>query len=252
MRATWVTVWCAILGTAIFALAAGAIAGAMGDGDLVSSSELASFAVARASMAPLGVGLMSVVSVGGEYRHGTLLTTLLVTPRRSRVAAAYFAVNAVVAAVVAIVCAGLALTLSAMVFKGFSLGMLPLPSILGIIGVHVVYSVGWSVFGTSLALLLRSPSRALLVVIAWPLLVEPIVRSAATLTGGVVSDVAKFILPFSAGGTMQEISFTGARFLFAPADTSLSPALGGLIFTTELAILMGIAWIRFVRTSRAG
>lgn len=51
-------------------------------GALIAPAELASFAVARGSIAPLCAGVLAVLAVGSEYRHRTLLTTLLVTPRR--------------------------------------------------------------------------------------------------------------------------------------------------------------------------
>jgi hypothetical protein len=113
---------------------------------------------------------LGILSVTWEHRHQTLTGTLLGTPDRRRVVAAKSLALAAVGAVT-----GLGLSLAGLlvaVVTGYAgaVGIGSLPAML--VGVTLTGAF-WAWFGVGVGLLVRSQTAALLLPVAWLLVLEP-------------------------------------------------------------------------------
>lgn len=116
--------------------------------------------------------LVGVLSAAGEYRHGTVVASLLAQPRRRRWALAKAAVVARLALVVAAACTVLAVAVAVPLLATHDapaqhLGTLPLAALSG-----AVVALGYGLIGVALGLLLRSQTAALTTALVWQFVVE--------------------------------------------------------------------------------
>ena len=115
---------------------------------------------------------LGILSVTWEQRHQTLTGTLLGTPDRRRVVAAKAVALAVVGAVT-----GLGLSLAGVlvaVVTGYA-GAVGAGSWIALVVGVTLGGAFWAWFGVGVGLLVRSQTAALLVPVAWLLVVEPMV-----------------------------------------------------------------------------
>lgn len=126
-------------------------------------------AAATGAVATIFLGILSVT---WEHRHQTLTSTLLGTPDRRRVVVAKAVALAAVGAATGLGL-GLAGGLVAVV-TGYG-GALSAGSWLAVLVGVTLAGAFWAWFGVGVGLLVRSQTAALLVPVAWLLLVEPLV-----------------------------------------------------------------------------
>jgi ABC-type transport system involved in multi-copper enzyme maturation permease subunit len=131
----------------------------------------------------LGVGvsgyllalLMGTLVVTTEFRHKTITTTLLVTPRRERVVAAKFATGALVGAAMALVVVAITLIggVVALAALGGPVGDLlrQIPAVVP--ALVLVYALG-AVIGVGVGSILTNQVAAIIVVLGWFLILESI------------------------------------------------------------------------------
>jgi ABC-2 type transport system permease protein len=165
--------------------------------------------LSSAGVAGLIALILGVVFSAGEYRHGTIAWTLLVTPARLRVAAgqalACGAAGAAVAAVAAAFTAAVALPwLSARDAPSLSGGEL-----LGIFLGGILYGALAGAFGAGLGALLRNQVTAVVLVLVFLFVVDPALRAVfdgydrfslsglgTSITGGSEEELEADLLPF--------------------------------------------------------
>ena len=195
--------------------------------------------VVRAPTAIVGFAMLvvGVLASAGEYRHNTIVPSLLAQPRRARLAAAKVQAVAVVGLVVAAVSAvvssavGWAL-LSSRDAPAADLG--PVPSGLLVLGgTAAVYGV----LGVGLGLLLRSQAVAMTVALVWYFVVEQVAPMVLR---------APHAATWLPGGAAD--AFTG---LGDPASSSaagqVAPWLGGGLLTAYALGLAALATAALVR-----
>jgi ABC-2 type transport system permease protein len=206
----------------IAALVTVAIFGAAGrDGN----SPLSSRSLVEAIGAPVSIItvialILGILGMAGEYRHETITTTFLATPRRRDVIVAKLAAHAITGAVIG--------ALSLVVSAGASIAWLrakdiPLDIDLGVVRVAagVVASAAlFGALGVSIAALVRNQTAACAVVLVWILAVEGII--------GQVFDGSAFVrwLPISVAHDIVHAGSTGA---------GLSAAAAAAVFTAYVA-----------------
>lgn len=156
--------------------------------------------------------ILGVIAMTSEYRHMTITATFLAEPRRGRVVTAKMAVYAALGAVVAVV------VVAAVAVATFAT-MLPFDhapltaSMVGkvLLGAVIGFAL-YAVLGVSVGALLRNQIAAIIAVVVWTLLLEPLI-------GGFFPVVAKW-LPGgalnSAMGVALQADFSGS---FSAADT---------------------------------
>jgi ABC-2 type transport system permease protein len=167
------------------------------------------------TVAIVAAGVFGAAGAGAEYRYSTMPVTALFTADRDRLASSKFLVIAGFA---------LAMTLAVEILAfgwlvgfgrdKFDFGL----RILAVLGGGLLAAACWSLIGAGLALLLRSSTSAIAVLLGWLVVIEPLIWLVAKGLGitGVVT-----LLPGSATiGTVAVGSFTDSGFL-APSPAAI-------------------------------
>ncbi|WP_062201133.1 ABC transporter permease [Demequina salsinemoris] len=188
---------------------------------------------------PLAFGALMMTS---EFRHRTLATTLLAQPSRSRLvlgkltAALPFALLYGVVSAIASVGVGAA---------AFALAdqpvMLDDPDVLRSIALSIVAMGAWMLVGVGFGSAVTNQVAAIVIVLGWTQLVEPILRLALGFVPA-LAPAAK-LLPGAAGEALA-----GSSFYSAAGMSDLLPAWGGLLVLLSYgAIAAGIGWLTSLR-----
>jgi ABC-2 type transport system permease protein len=183
-------------------------------------------AVQRAALAHVGLAailtlIFGILAIAGEYRHGTITDTFLSFPDRGRVITAKLAVYALVGAAAGLVCAGVAIAVTAgwWAAKGSTFQLSAGDTWRTIAG-GVAVNVAFAAIGVGLGALIRNVVAAVAAALAWIALIEGI---AGQLLG---SGLARW-LPFYASEAL------GRTSIFGPVR--LLPQWGGAL------VLLGYA-----------
>lgn len=172
--------------------------------------------------------VIGVLSAAGEYRHQTVVPTLLAEPRRPRVVAAKALAVAAFGAVTALV--------TTVAFAAVCLLLLitheaPTQHKAGIpagVATVMVAAAAYGVMGVALGLLLRNQTAALVVALVWQFVVEGILPVLLQ-----VPDMGKY-LPGGAVSSMLRIGMD-------PGPGALPPWQGGAVFLAVTAALLAAA-----------
>ena len=179
-----------------------------------------------------GAGLMmlilGVVFSAGEYRHGTIAWTLLVTPVRLRVAAAQALASALAGAVVSAVAAGLTAVVALPWLEAKDAASLSTGDLLGIFLGGILYGALAAAFGAGLGALLRNQVVAVVLVLVLLFVLDP------TLVA-VIDGYDRFSL----GGL--QTSITGGSAEDFGGDELLPMGVAALIWVGYTAVLVGAA-----------
>lgn len=160
-------------------------------------------AAGQAAVFALVLGILGMTS---EYRHQTITSTLLATPRRGRLVAAKMAAGAVLAAAIGAMCMVLTLAILGvgMLFKDTAamdwadFAAVSAGAVLGF-AVYAVLGVG---FGS----LVRNQIAAVTTALIWVMLVESLIVSFWP-------GVGKWLPGGALSGVLQAESFNGSSFL---------------------------------------
>ncbi|MCI0636831.1 MAG: ABC transporter permease [Actinobacteria bacterium] len=161
-------------------------------------------------LAALFGALLGALSITSEFRHGTIRSTFLVTPRRGRVVAAKVSVSMLVGAGFGLIAGAVAMAVGAAALEARGIGLL-LDR-----GEYVLLIAGssagaalWAAIGVGVGALLRNQVPTLIGICAWQLFVEGLL--AGDLAG--LGSVGRF-LP---GAAAAAISGQDPETLLAPA-----------------------------------
>jgi ABC-type transport system involved in multi-copper enzyme maturation permease subunit len=127
------------------------------------------------AMVMLGLG---IVCVGGEYRHGTIVATLLAEPRRRHVLLAKTITLAALGAMVAAVGFALAVAAAVPSLALHDVHRLPSDLVLMFVGA-VAEGTLFAVIGVALGAITRSTVAAIVAAITWVAVVEAVILHAA-------------------------------------------------------------------------
>ncbi len=174
--------------------------------------------------------LVGVLSAAGEYRHHTVVPTLLAEPRRARMVAGKVVALSAFAAAAALLTAALFAAVSVPLLitsdaptqnlSGIPLGVLTL----------VVAAAGYGVVGVALGLLLRNQTAALVVALIWQFVIEGVLPVVLQAPG-----LGKY-LPGGAASSMLRIGMDSGQ-------GALPPWQGGVVFLTVSAALIAAATV---------
>ena len=175
--------------------------------------------------------VVAVLAAASEFQHGTVVTTLLATPRRTQVLASKAAVSAgygiVVTAVAAVATVAGAAVMAAIEDVPFILGTWT--ELRGALGAVLLGGL-WAVVACALGLLTRSTALALTTVLIWKFVLEGIVPVVLRNPG--LSDW----LP--SGAAQAAIGAGGA---------DMSAVQGLVVVVGYTAVLAALAAVSFVR-----
>jgi hypothetical protein len=211
---------------ALLGFANAAIAGDPGAPTLGSAAWVEN--VLGVSTIPVAIAvLLGVLLSAGEHQHHTITTTFLVTPRRGRVVTAKAAAMAVIAPLVTVAMATVAAaaTIPTLLAEGASVDAFHRSAALTFLGLLAASSI-FGAMGVLLGLLVRSQVAAVVVVLAWTLVLETIVT---TIVGG---DLHRW-LP---GGAAADLAGNGGQPLWAAAAILAGWATALAVVTTPMVI----------------
>jgi ABC-2 type transport system permease protein len=181
--------------------------------------------LSSASLSGLFMLIMGVVAGAGEYRHGTIASTLLVTPDRLRAVTAQTLGVAAAGLVVGGACAVLIAAIGVPWLAVKDAATLPTGEVLALFLGGAVYTALAAAFGVALGSLLRNQVAAVVFVLVLGFVVDPALAA-------LFDDYAKFSL--SGLGT----AISGGSSEDASTSELLPQAVAGLIWTGYTAVLV--------------
>ena len=169
------------------------------------------------------LGSLGVLVIGQEFRFSTIRVTFAAEPRRGRVLLAKGIVTAVVTALTAAIALAVAVGLGAIILgaRGWPVELADATVLRSLAG-WVVTGAVFALAGLALGMLLRQPVGGIVVLVAWRMLVEPVIA-------GFFPDIGGW-LPFTAGD----------RVLSLAGDDAAGPA-GWLGFAYVCAVVTVLA-----------
>jgi ABC-2 type transport system permease protein len=149
----------------------------LGAGSTASSADEEPFAIEAsvsdildvASLAVIFALILGILVVTWEYRHGTITSTFLATPRRDRVVVTKLVVGAIAGALLA--------ALSVVVSLGVASFWIDVELERGhweLIGRIILGTVAWAVLGVGVGALIQSQVGAIVSALVWFLVAEPL------------------------------------------------------------------------------
>jgi ABC-2 type transport system permease protein len=165
--------------------------------------------LSSAGVAGLIALILGVVFSAGEYRHGTIAWTLLVTPARLRVAAGQAIASAVAGAAVTAIAAAFTAVVALPWLSAKDAASLATGELLGIFLGGILYGVLAGAFGAGLGALLRNQVVAVVLVLVLLFVIDPTLIAlidgydrfslsglGTSITGGSEEDLDADLLPF--------------------------------------------------------
>jgi hypothetical protein len=213
--------WLLLASMALTALYAGLLIAFSGDGDTwtpplsTAAGQRTLFAVAGGGANTL-VAVLGAIAITGEFRHRTATATFLATPHRGRVVIAKLVTYALVGIGFALAClatvAAIAVPWLASKDIGLSLTGNGLPATM--LGVSADITI-FALVGVGLGALLRNQVAAVVALLVYRFVAEPIVTGIPALADWTM------YLPGSASASLTQISLSTQEFL--------RPWQGGLV-----------------------
>ncbi|MEU7140152.1 ABC transporter permease [Nocardia sp. NPDC046473] len=163
----------------------------------------------------LAAAIFGAVGTGAEYRHQTMPVTALFTADRDRLTAAKLLVTGVSALAVALAVEVVSVVALFAFGRGkFDFGV----DLAAVLGGGLLAAVCWSLIGAGLGLLLRSSSTAIVVVLGWLAIAEPLLWLIANGVGA-----TGFVTLFPGSATLSTVavgSYADSDFL-APTPAAV-------------------------------
>jgi ABC-2 type transport system permease protein len=245
LRSSWVLAISALLTSAVISWLLAQFD--FRDTEITAASWADSLAAGPTAFAPLLMSLVGIFTFGHEYRHGLIRPTLTAVPRRSVLIAAKIIIVGVLAGIVTIINFVVSLGLHILLL-GDQLGSVsswgsPVPRVF--VGA-VLLTVIWSLIGLALAGLLRNVPGSIVLILVWPLVVEPLLLSLTVIDALKSLRGIVVYLPFIAGNALSSTSASANQ----GSDSTfnfVSPLVGGLTFAGFMTVLMAATWILFER-----
>lgn len=181
--------------------------------------------------------LLGIFAFGHEYRYGTIRPTLSALPKRRSIAFAKFVVPAALIASLTAITGGLGL-MSARILAGNAL-TIPWNSnnLVRDLFLIVAQTALWAGLGAAVAAITRSQIAAIVIILVWPLVLEPLIGLVLSLDAlDPIDGIGRF-LPGAASSAM-----TGST-----RGDVLSWSAASFTFTLTVAVLMAIGTELFAR-----
>ena len=187
------------------------------------------------------LGILGVLSVGHEYRHGTIRPTLTALPHRSALVTAKLIVIAATSAVVAVVSVAVNYLLLTVTRGTPDIDGLGRAALVG----FVLLMVLWGVLGVAGTLLTRQTALMLPLLFVLPLVVEPVLIGLTYIPALNDLQPATRFLPFSAGAQLAQ-SLPADQVAGDPSGPiPLRRVTNGAIFSGFVMLVMAPAWLLF-------
>lgn len=188
----------------------------------------------QAGLATIFALLLGILLMSGEYRHGTITPTFLVSPRRGRVLVAKVVVAAVVGVVLAVVAVAVAYAIGVPWLDARGVDVETGDLARNSVGL-LVSAAFWGAWGVGLGALIRNQVLAVVLSLVWLLLAEPLVGLLLDAVGA--DGVARYF----------PVQAVGALIGGSEVDIPLPRLVAGLV---ALAYVAGTAALAYVVTTK--
>jgi ABC-2 type transport system permease protein len=217
VRMNLVLVIIAVLLPMVITILISALAGT----DDIDAETLVASITGSSVVSALLIGVIGIVSIGGEFSHGTIRPTFAATPKRWTIIIAKAIVTAVVSLVVQAAVVLLTYVISSAVAsgRGATITLADFPEAREALFGIIVYTMILGLLGLALGLLIRNMPSAIAVLILWPLLLEGLIAGLLSVAG--VDNPFKW-LPFNAGTALGNPD--------GPSSDELGRLVGGTYF----------------------
>jgi ABC-type transport system involved in multi-copper enzyme maturation permease subunit len=195
----------------------------------------------------IGVGYLltlsiGVMMVGSEYRHQTITSTFLATPRRATVMAAKSAALLAIGALYGLLSVTGSVTVGALLLSAKGHEPFSDPAIWRTLALSLLVLGLWALIGLGAGILIPNQVAALLIAVGVAWIVEPIVSAVLPLTawGG---RIAPYLPTQATNATLdiQNVGFNG------PLDNTLPWWGGALVLAAYAAVMAGLGTWRTLR-----
>jgi hypothetical protein len=186
--------------------------------------------------------VVGVLAMGHEYRYGTNKATLTAIPDRPAVLAAKLTMVAAWTLLTTAVILAFNLAAAGLFLSVFDVSGETLRPVL----LYVLYCLGFAFAGFGLAAVFRNQTGAMVAVLVWPLVVEPIINGILTLMGEINEGFAKVanVLPAAAGRRMMFDPYDDQAG-FGQFDTwGVAPS--AMVFVLGVAVVLAAGVALFV------
>lgn len=208
------------------------VPGAEGGSLLLNPDYLTSL-LAQVGSAAIFVLVLGVIAMTGEYRHMTITSTFLSTPRRGRVLATKMALYGALGALVAVIAMIAVVVLLVVMLLVLDLDHAPLTAG-AIASVFVGALIGFALYailGVSLGALIKNQVAAIILALVWVLLIEAIVGLA-------LPAVSKWLPGGALNSAMAVAVRTDGTGGLTQADRL--PAWGGILVLLAYAVVFAV------------
>lgn len=204
-------------------------------GSLLLNPAYVTTLLAQVGAASTFVLILGIVAVTGEYRHMTITSTFVSTPRRGRVMAAKMALYGIVGAILAIVTMAAVTVVLLLALLGSDHAPVTAASVAKVaIGAIIGFTL-YAILGVSLGALVRSQIGAIIFALVWVLLLE-------ALVGLALPSIAAW-LPGGALNSVMDVSLTAdLDGQFGIADRL--PAWGGVLVLLAYCVALALLALR--------
>ena len=176
----------------------------------------------------LFASLIGVMAITSEVRHGTIRSTFLVTPDRSRVIAAKVVASLLMGVVFGLVAIGLSFGVGYAILAGRGIDFALDTGHVALLVLGTVFMTAlWAAMGVGIGAVVRNQVFAVIGVIVWAFFVDNLIRA-------LLPDAGRF----TPVGASDAVTAGFADYLLAPALGALLLAVYALVFVAAGAVLV--------------
>jgi ABC-2 type transport system permease protein len=176
----------------------------------------------------LFASLIGVMATTSEFRHGTIRSTFLVTPDRSRVIAAKVVASLLMGVVFGLVAIGLSFGVGYAILAGRGIDFALDTGHVALLVLGTVFMTAlWAAMGVGIGAVVRNQVFAVIGVIVWAFFVDNLIRA-------LLPDVGRF----TPVGASDAVTAGFADYLLAPALGALLLAVYAMVFVAAGAVLV--------------
>ena len=212
-------------------VASGTIAGMPSTENLLLDPAYITTLLAQVGTASTFVLILGIIAMTGEYRHMTITSTFLATPRRGRVLVAKMVLYAVLGAAVAIVTMAVVVLVSTVMLTRFDHAPITASAIGSMLVGAIIGFALYAIVGVSLGALIKSQITAIILALVWVLLIEAILSI-------LLPAVSKW-LPGGALNSAMDVAVTADPTGGITAADRL-PAWGGALVLLAYAVVFAV------------
>lgn len=214
-------------------VASGTIAGVPGadTGQLLLNPDYVTTLLAQVGTASTFVLVLGVIAMTGEFRHMTITSSFLATPRRGRVLVAKMGLYAVLGAAIAVVTMAVVVLVTLVTLTQFDHAPITASMIGSVLAGAIIGFALYAILGVSLGALIKSQITAIILALVWVLLVE-------ALLSVLLPAVSKW-LPGGALNSAMAVAVT-ADPAGGVTEADRLPAWGGVAVLLAYAVVFAV------------